>query len=124
MGCSQCDAILDVSEADGPYTVRSCEACGRRMKIRELGKHGIGIEIKKGDQFVIPANFITISANPLKSTGNLYRPGLAWFAELVFANEITSNREDFAPYLDKQLLELDEYLRKSEIFKGIDFDDA
>jgi hypothetical protein len=124
MKCVKCDAIEDVSETDGPYTVRACEACGRRLKVRELGKHGIGIEIRKGDEFVIPAGFINISANPLKSSGSLYRPGLAWFTEFIFANDITSSRNDFAPFLDKQLVQLDQYLRSSEMFKDIDFDDA
>lgn len=93
------------------------------MRIRELGKHGIGIEIRKGDEFVIPAGFIQISANPLKGSGHLSRPGLAWFIELVFGTDITVNRDNFLPYLDKQLEAFERFLRESHLFKDIDFDD-
>lgn len=123
MTCDRCEAIEDVSDVDGPYSIRPCEKCGRQMKIRELGKHGIGINIKAGDQFVLPANFFSISANPLKSSGHLYRPGLAWFIELIFASDITTKRNNFIPYLDKQLEQIDQNLRNSDVFKGLNFDD-
>jgi Domain of unknown function (DUF4263) len=123
MTCDQCEAIEDVSDVDGPYTIRTCEKCGRKMRIREFGKHGIGIEIKAGDQFVLPANFMSISANPLKSSGHLFRPGLAWFTEFIFLNDINAKRDNFVPHLQKQLEQFEEYLRKSDLFKGINFDD-
>lgn len=94
------------------------------MKVPELGKHGIGIDIRKGDEFVVPAGFIQISANPLKSSSHLYRPGLAWFIELVFGTDITGNRDNFPPYLDKQIESFDRFLRDSNLFDGVNFDDS
>src|SRR5438105_1320682 len=103
VSCDACKLICDVLDSEGPYSIRTCSGCGRRMKVPELGKHGIGIDIRKGDEFVVPAGFIQISANPLKSSSHLYRPGLAWFIELVFGTDITGNRDNFPPYLDKQI---------------------
>ncbi len=123
MACNKCDSIKDVSDVDGPYTVRTCDGCGREIKYREFGKHGIGLEIRAGSQVVIPANFLQISANPLKSTGHLTRSGVAWFAEHVFLESIPTNPEHFQPFLDKLIEQLDQYLRRAPVFQGFDFDD-
>ena len=66
MACGSRSAIQDAPETGEPYVVRTCDDCGRKIRVRERGKHGIGIEVKKGDQFVLPEGFIQISANPLK----------------------------------------------------------
>ena len=34
----------------------------------------IGIKVKKGDEFVIPPGFLTLSANPLKGSGQFCVP--------------------------------------------------
>jgi hypothetical protein len=33
------------------------------MKLREPGEHGIGIQVREGDQFVIPAGWMKLSMN-------------------------------------------------------------
>jgi antiviral defense system Shedu protein SduA len=123
VACNRCDSIEDVSDVDGPYTVRTCDGCGREIKYRVFGKHGIGLVIPAGHQPVIPANFLQISANPLKSTGHLTRSGVAWFAEHVFLENIPTNPDHFKPFLDKLIEQLDQYLRSSTVFEGFDFDD-
>jgi hypothetical protein len=50
MTCKMCEQVEDVSEADGLYVIRKCSQCGRAMRLREPGKHGIGVQIHKGDQ--------------------------------------------------------------------------
>jgi Domain of unknown function (DUF4263) len=52
------------------------------------------------------------------------RPGLAWFAELVFLESIPTNPDHFEPFLDKLIEQFDQYLRSSAIFEGFDFDDS
>jgi hypothetical protein len=123
VACNKCDSIKDVSDTDGLYTIRTCDSCGREIKYRELGKHGIGMEIKAGDRVVIPANFLQVSANPLKSSGHLTQSGVAWFAELVFLESIPTDPDKFEPFLDKLIENFEQYLRNSALFEGIDFDD-
>jgi hypothetical protein len=123
VACDQCDEIVDAAESGGIYTIRSCKKCGREIKVRESGKHGIGVEIRKGDRVVVPSGFIRMAANPLKGGGNFTRHGLTWFSEIVFADDITANRTDFGPYLDRTIEKLDQFLRASKLLKDIDFDD-
>ena len=78
MTCKACEHFQDVSEDGGPYVVRKCAQCGRDIRVREAGDHGIGFKIEKGDQVVIPAAWLDISANPLKGKGHLTRSGLDW----------------------------------------------
>src|ERR1044071_6333032 len=95
MTCTVCEHIRDVLESEGLYVVRSCDHCGRKIKVRESGKHGIGIQIRKGDQVVMPAGWLKIAANPLKGSGHLSSSGLDWFASLVFENGWARRRHDF-----------------------------
>jgi hypothetical protein len=67
MSCATCDHLKDVDEAGGPYVVRKCAECGRAMKVREAGKHGIGIQIRKGDEFVMPAEWLRLASAPPQS---------------------------------------------------------
>src|ERR1700761_1021289 len=109
MSCKYCQSTVDVSDEDGPYVIRTCAHCGRKMKVRELAKHGLGINIRAGDAPVIPASFLSVSANPLKSRGQLYRPGLAWFIDLVFAADILNQKDAFTAYAEKQLEQFDQF---------------
>lgn len=118
----ECSAVVEISDETRPYVIRTCEKCGRKMKLRETTK-GRGIEIIKGDQFVIPAQFLTFSANPLKGRGRLYRHGLSWFSHEIFADQIlSSNAEGIKTYVEGQSAKLDEFLKASERLKGIDFE--
>src|SRR5271165_3282506 len=95
MACTICEKIEDVTEAGGLYVIRNCSHCGRPMKLREPGEHGVGIQIRKGDQVTIPAGWLKISANPLKGGGHLSKTGLNWFAGLVFGSGLVKRRDDF-----------------------------
>ena len=125
MACDVCEMLSDINDLSRPYTVRACETCGRKIKLRTLGADGVGIKINKGDQFVVPAAFITLSANPLKGTGHFSPAGLSWFAELVFGIDLAKkeSREDF-PAAVRRIMENNENLfRDAEFLKGLDLDD-
>ncbi len=87
MACELCSNIPDIREADGPYLSRTCTGCGRKINFRRLNKDGSGITVQEGETFTIPAAWLTIAANPLKGNGHLARPGLRWFADLVFIKD-------------------------------------
>jgi len=113
MGCKTCEQIEDIMEASGPYVIRNCNDCGRPMKLRPLGKHGIGIQISKGDQLVIPAEWLKVAANPLKGSGNLTKSGLNWFAELVFGSGLETRQNDFLTALAELTDEYGELLNST-----------
>ena len=90
--------------------------------MRELGKHGIGIKIEKGDEFVLPSEFLKIAANPLKSVGQLTQTGLDWFAKLVFEIGVAnpSAHDDFLPVLDKIQEQNEGLFINSQLASGLD----
>ena len=123
MVCRTCEQIEDVTEAGGPYVIRKCSQCGRAMKLREPGKHGIGVQIRKGDQLTIPAGWLKVAANPLKGGGHLSKSGLGWFAGLVFGNGLEKRRYDFLTAITELDDEYGEALKKSPLLAGFDLED-
>ena len=119
MSCDACTDLVDIRDLSWPYTVKTCAACGRKIKQRRLGAHGIGIQRDAEDEFVIPREFIAVSANPLKSTGTLSRPGIIWFAKLVFDVDLASQaRREILPEVFEALFGANEkVLRESELLK-------
>jgi hypothetical protein len=97
MACTECNKLKDVTDLSRPYVARTCKKCGRKIKLRTPGAHGIGIKVSEGDEFIMPAGFLTMSANPLKGSGQFTSHGLRWFAEMIFGVDISKkeNREDF-----------------------------
>jgi hypothetical protein len=79
------------------------------------GKHGIGIEIQKGDQVVMPAGWLKIAANPLKSTGQMTEHGLQWFSHLVFAHDLGQRRENLLAVINEMDDEYGEVLKNSPL---------
>lgn len=126
MTCKACAKLKDVTDLSRPYTVRTCEECGRKINLRKAGAHGIGIEVKKGEQFVMPAGFLTVSANPLKGSGQFTSHGLSWFAELVFGVDISKqeNREGFPAAIRATMESNENFFKDAEFLKGIDLNDA
>jgi hypothetical protein len=83
----------------------------------------IGIKVKKGDEFVIPPGFLTLSANPLKGSGQFSSHGLNWFAELVFGVDIAKNRDDFTTALRAIIEGNEKFFEHAEYLKGLDLND-
>ena len=124
MTCNKCQDINDVPENSGFYVVRTCENCGREMRIREPGAHGIGFKVKKGDRIAVTPGWLKIAANPLKSTGSLSPSGLAWFSKLVFVGNLEKDRSNFVAAIDQLENEIEETLKNSPLLFGFDLQDA
>lgn len=125
MACSACDKLIDIADLSRPYVVRTCNECGRSIKLRESGPHGIGFMINKGDRVIMPSEFLTISANPLKGTGQFTSHGLKWFAETVFGGDLgkKENRENFPAALDAIIEGNTGFFKNAEYLKGLDWKD-
>ncbi len=122
MSCKICKNIIEIANDDIPHVIRKCQECGREMRIQERGEHGIGIKIKKGDKFIIPQNFLKIHANPLKGSSQLTKHGLAWFAKLLFLEELPNKEDDFEKELEKIDNQCDDILRNSDLLKELDIE--
>ena len=118
--CQQCQALVE--RPDLPHVIRQCEGCGRELRIHESGPHGIGFNIRKGDQVVIPARWLTLSLNPLKSRGQLSLYGLRWFAEQIHVDNLPKRKGDIAAELSALESRCDGVLRASPLLKDYDLD--
>ncbi len=118
MSCSQCQHLID--RPDVPHVIRTCESCGRIMHIHETGKHGRGFNIQKGDQVVIPGNWLNLSFNPLKSTGTFSRSGLQWFAEMIMLEDMPKKQNDLVNELHGIEDRCDDILTNSPLLHGLD----
>jgi hypothetical protein len=120
MTCKQCKGLIDIDDLSFPYVVRTCSACNREIKLREPGDNGHGIKVEKGDRFVFPAGFLTVAANPLKSTGHLTKHGLAWFAKLIFIEELEKNPDRIDFFIQSNNEYSEKILRQAGLFEGLD----
>jgi hypothetical protein len=77
--------------------------------------------VNAGDQFVLPAGWLKIAANPLKGTGNLTKHGLGWFAKLIFVDDIKSE-DDLDALIEKGGEEADQVLENSELLEDLDLE--
>jgi hypothetical protein len=125
MQCGVCDKLVNITDLSRPYVVRTCERCGREINLREPGRHGIGFKINKGDRVVMPAGFLTLSANPLKGTGQFTPDGLKWFAEMVFGIDLAKkkSREDFPAVLRAIMENNEAFFKDAEYLKDLDLND-
>lgn len=123
MTCKNCEKLKDISDLNHPYVVRICKKCGRKIKLRTAGAHGIGIKVEKGDEFVMPPGFLALSANPLKQGGHFTSYGLNLFAERVFGVDVSTNRADFPTALRAIIESNEEFFKHAEYLQGLDLDD-
>lgn len=121
MTCPKCQNIVE--RPDLPHVVRPCEGCGRPLHIHEPGAHGIGFNIRKGDQVVIPSNWLTFSLNPLKSRGQFSRYGLQRFAEQIHIEDLPKKKGEIAAEVARLEARCDEILGKSALLQGLDLAD-
>ena len=124
MSCETCEPLARATNLEAPHVLRVCSQCGGEYPVLERGAHGIGIEIRNGDKFVMPADFIKLAANPLKASGHLTSSGLDMFAELVFGVDIANAeaRDNFVPILEKIQEANEELFNKSKKLAGIDLE--
>lgn len=120
MSCPKCEAIVE--RPDLPHVVRKCEGCGRELRIHERGPHGIGFNVRKGDQVVIPGDWLKLSLNPLKSSGQFSRYGLSWFAQQIHLEDLPRKKEEIGREIDRMQARCDEILKASKIIEGLDIE--
>lgn len=118
MSCKLCKDIEDRS--DVPHLVRICEGCGREVRFVRHGKHGKGLKVEHGERLVIPKDWLKISANPLKGRGRLYRPGLRWYAELIFVDALPSKESEYQDEARALEQRMDEIVNSSPLISGLD----
>ena len=118
MTCPKCNHIVE--RPDIPHVVRACEGCGRLPRIRQSGEHGIGFQICKGDQVVIPASWLRLSLNPLKSRGQFSRYGLQWLAEQIHLEGLPHKKDDIGAEIDRLEKRAEEILNASRLLEGLD----
>lgn len=118
MACSKCADVVE--RPDLPHVIRQCEGCGRELRIHERGAHGIGFNIRKGDKVVIPGDWLKLSMNPLKSTGQFYRDGLLWFAQQIYLEDLPKKKEEVGAEIDRLEARCDSILKASKIIEGLD----
>jgi hypothetical protein len=118
MTCPKCADVIERPEL--PHVVRQCEGCGRELRIHEPGAHGIGFNVRKGDKVVIPGDWLKLSLNPLKSTGQFSRYGLQWFAEQIHLEDLPKKKEEVLAEIDRLEARCDAILKASKIIEGLD----
>jgi hypothetical protein len=124
MVCNSCKNLADITDFNSPYVVQTCLSCNRKIKLRKLGDNGRGIKVEKGDQVVIPAGSLKISANPLKGNGNLTKHGIGWFAELIFIEDLKRNADEIDSIIESNDQYCDNYLKNSELLSGLDISNS
>ena len=122
MSCKKCKNIVD--QRDIPHVIRQCEGCGRKLYIHEPGAHGIGFKIEKGDKVVIPKEFLKLSLNPLKSSGQLTRYGLHWFSEKIHLEELPSMKNKIDGEIDRLEERCNQILGNSCLLNGLDISNS
>lgn len=120
MTCQQCKDQVEIERNDVPHVVRKCQDCGREMRVSSPGDHGIGIKIREGDQFRIPAGWLQISANPLKGRGHFTKAGLQWFAKQIFLSELPRRDDNIKDLISSNDAVSLEILNNSEMIAGLD----
>lgn len=123
MSCTICADQNDITDFSAPYTIRTCEGCGREIALRKPGAGGNGIRIDEGDRFVIPPGFIQIALNPLKGRGQLSRSGASWFAQLVFVGDYGTSQGDVVGATKAERDEYEAALKAANFFGGLDVTD-
>lgn len=123
--CAACKSWKEATDLRTLYVIRTCKKCGRKVTMRPLGEHGIGVKIEKGDQVVMPKEALRMSANPLLSTGRFTTYGLSHYAKMVFGVDIANptSRDGFDTALAKILDETEKTFVNIDFFQGLDLED-
>jgi len=120
MTCPKCEQVVE--RPDIPHVIRSCDQCGRALRIHEPGAHGIGMQVRKGDVPVIPKDWLRLSLNPLKSTGQLSRYGLQWFAEQIHIEDLPMKKDEINSEITRAKERCNAVLTASQLISGLDIE--
>ena len=118
--CTNCSEILE--SPDTVHIVRECPTCGRKLRIANPGKHGIGIKVEKGDQLVIPPGALKISLDPTKSTGTFSNAGLAWAASMFIVDDLVQKKTTYPQEVQRYAEYCEQIVRRTPLLEGIELD--
>jgi Domain of unknown function (DUF4263) len=122
---SPCASCADVIERhDVPHVIRTCASCGREMHIYEPGAHGRGLVVRPGDRPTIPAGFLKLSLNPLKSSGHLTKAGIHMLAQTFFLSGLPRQEDGYLEFAANVEKEMDAIAAAFLTEKGFDLNDA
>ena len=122
MSCEFCANVIERS--DVIHVIRRCPSCGREMRIHEPGPHGRGLQVRAGDRPVIPAGFLQLSLNPLKSKGHLTKAGIHMLAERFFMQGLPQRDEGYAEFAVALEREMDALVTAFPPLEGLDLENA
>jgi hypothetical protein len=118
--CEQCGVRL--VPLDIPHVQRPCADCGKTTYVVEPGEGGKGIKVQAGDRFTIPAGWLSLSLDPSKSAGRLFRPGVTWFVTNLMTGNLPKDVAGLDDYLKKCEEQADALLAESEKLKHLDIE--
>lgn len=116
--CKQCGQSLVPLKTI--HVKRPCKECGQSFYIFEPGEKGQGIEVREGDQLTIPAGALRFSLDFDRANGRFTRPGLAWFAQMLFLQGQVTTPEEMSSTLDKYQAYAIGIWEKSPLIEGLD----
>jgi hypothetical protein len=102
------------------HVKRLCEECGQSFYISETGEKNQGVQIRKGDQVIIPAGVIRFSLDPAEATGTFSKDGISWFAEGLYFSNQPNTPEKVISTLDKYEEEAVQVWQEKVIAMGLD----
>jgi hypothetical protein len=118
--CEQCGR--SVRPLDVPHVQRACEECGRDVYVVTPGEGG-GIRVEPGDTFTIPRGWLTISLDPAKSRGRLFRHGVSWYVRQILTAGIPATPDaDVEAYLESYYKQADDVLETSPKLAHLDLE--
>lgn len=113
--CPQCGkSTLPLSV---PHVSAQCQNCDRTVHFVRPGDNGEGIRVEAGEQFTIPAGWITLSLEP-KPYGKLFRSGLPFLLNQFFVGNAPTE-ESITEFVNNLEKEFDNYVEKTEAAKGL-----
>ena len=103
-----------------PHVKRPCDVCGKEVHVAEPGEGGSGVKVRKGDKFVIPQGWLTMSLDPKKASGQFSRNGIAWFVNSLMVPQMPNRAADMVRILQMWEDQADKILDTSEKIEHLD----
>ena len=93
------------------------------MHVYEPGEHGRGFVVRPGDRPTIPAGFLKLSLNPLKSSGHLTKAGIHMLAQTFFLSGLPRQEDGYIEFATSVEKEMDTIASAFLTGKGLDLND-
>jgi hypothetical protein len=116
--CKQCEQSLVPLKTI--HVKRPCKECGQSFYIFEPGENGQGMQVRKGDQPIIPPGAIRISLDFEQTNGRFSRQGLPWFAQMLFFQGQAQTPDEVSLTLNTYYSYALQILESSHLVKGLD----